>query len=163
VEHVDGYVRLADEFQVKSTVTTAAKSRSPRSREVLKFLDEDRHRVVAAGDEVSGWKVLHPAPGEDFAKADDEAIVLLGLVGKKRVLLMSDLGRIGQDRLAERAGAVDVVICGRSVPEVLRPALLEKVKPKVVVLTGNIPRVPTIDGVRVTTTQKAVVISSESF
>ena len=164
VEHVDGYIRLAEEFHVKQTIISPAKSRSPRYRDVLRVLEGDEKvRKVSAGDQVSEWSVLHPPRGVDFAKADDEAVVLLGKVGTQRVLLMSDLGRLGQDRLAESAPQADVVICGRSVPEVLRPSLFEKVKPKTIVLTGNVPKVPEIPGVRVVTTEKAAVISSKAF
>jgi competence protein ComEC len=165
VEHVEGYSRLAEEFRVKTTVISNAKSRSPKYREVLRMLEADRDKlkIVGAGDRIGEWNVLHPPANEDFAKADDEAIVLAGTVGTTRLLLLSDLGRIGQDRMAQHVTEADVVMCGRSVPEVLRPALLEKAKPKEIVLTGHVPKVPEVKGVRVRTTERAVVISSEAL
>ena len=77
----------------KPTVTSGAKSRSPKYREILRALEErpQSWRKVASGDALGAWKVIHPPLGADFSKADDEAIVLTGNVGKTRLLLLSDL------------------------------------------------------------------------
>jgi hypothetical protein len=58
---------------------------------------------------------LHPdAHGDDFAHADDAALVLLGNFYGTRVLLLSDLGRAGQSALLARTNDLraDMVIAG---------------------------------------------------
>ncbi|HUS37288.1 MAG TPA: ComEC/Rec2 family competence protein, partial [Verrucomicrobiae bacterium] len=138
VAHVEGYSRLVDEFRPKLTYTSGARSRSPIYRRIVRTLEEtpSKRRVVAAGDEICGWRVLHPAVGEDFQRGDDEALVLSKTIDGKTITFLSDLGRNGQQALAAR-GALksNVVIAG--VPnegEPLRPELMDALKPELIVV-----------------------------
>jgi competence protein ComEC len=142
VSHVEGYSRVVKEFDPAVTYTSAAQSRSRSYREILKSLraETNRWRVVAAGDEIAGWRVLHPKEGEDFARSDDEAIVLSRTMDGRKITLLSDLGRLGQQALLRGGGDLrsDVVFAG--VPndgQALRPELLEVMQPKVLVVAGN--------------------------
>ena len=51
--------------------------------------------VVARGNSVAGWDVLHPASGDRLPKAYDNATVLAREVQGVRVLLLSYLGEAG--------------------------------------------------------------------
>jgi ComEC/Rec2-related protein len=142
VSHVEGYSRLVKEFDPLITYTSAARSRSPNYREILRGLQAatNKWRVVAAGDNVAGWTVLHPKSGEDFAKADDDAIVLSKSIGGKRVTLMSDVGRLGQQALLKNGADLksDVVFVGAPNDGIaLRPELMEALRPKFLVIAGN--------------------------
>ena len=146
VAHLDGYARLVREFDPRVIYTSAARSRSPKYRQIVRDLETtpERWRVVAAGDDVCGWNVLHPAANEDFSRADDESLVLSRRFAGRTVALLSELGRFGQAALLNRGGELksDVVFAG--VPtdgEFLRPALIEALRPKVLVLAGNDGRV----------------------
>lgn len=142
VEHVEGYFRLAEEFEPRLTFTSAARSRSPRYRDILADLElaPGRWKKVVAGESVLGWQVLHPKAGDDFSRADDDAVVLKRTIDGVRMALLSDLGRNGQQRLAEASLDLkcDVLIGGVGTDnDPMRAALLERMGPKVIVLTGN--------------------------
>lgn len=141
VAHIEGYSRLVDEFRPRLTYTTGVRSRSPVYRRIARNLEETptKRRIVAAEDQICGWRVLHPARGQDFSRGDDEALVLSKNLSGKTITLLSDLGRNGQPALAERGELKsDVVIAG--VPndgEPLRAELLDALNPELIVIAGN--------------------------
>jgi ComEC/Rec2-related protein len=142
ISHVEGYARLAKEFDPVVTYTSAARSRSRVYRDIVKSLrsETNRWRVVAAGDQIAGWRVLHPKEGEDFARADDDAVVLATTIEGGRIALLSDLGRLGQQSLLNAAGDLkcDVVFAGApNDGQALRPELMEAMEPKVIAIAGN--------------------------
>ena len=138
VDHVEGYRRVAQDFDPVITYTSGARSRSPKYRDILRSLDATpgKRRVVSAGDVIAGWRVLHPPAGADFSRADDEAIVL----SNREVTLLSDLGRLGQQSLIANGQELksDIVVSG--IPndgQALRPELMELLQPKVVIVAGS--------------------------
>lgn len=167
IDHIEGYARIANEFSARKTFTSGANSRSPKYREILRELQDqpERWKKVGAGDDVFDWSVLHPPAGADFSRADDEAIVFRD----SRILLLSDLGRIGQQSLAGTDADLRaaIVVCG--VPNdrsSLRADLIEKINPRVVVIAAEeakalkAARELRARGLRVITTaeQKAITI-----
>ena len=83
---------------------------------------------------------MHPDAADDFAHADDAALVLLGNFYGTRVLLLSDLGRDGQSALLARTNDLraDIVIAGLpDEGEPLCDALLDAVQPKVIVVADS--------------------------
>jgi beta-lactamase superfamily II metal-dependent hydrolase len=130
------------EFDPVVTYTSAARSRSRVYRDIVKSLrsETNRWRVVGAGDQIAGWRVLHPKEGEDFARADDDAVVLATTIEGSRIALLSDLGRLGQQSLLNAGGDLktDVVFAGApNDAQALRPELLEAMQPKVIAVAGN--------------------------
>ena len=84
--------------------------------------------------------MLHPAARDDFERADDDALVLLGNFNGARVLLLSDLGRRGQSALLARTNDLraDMVIAGLTDDgEPLCDALLDAVRPKIIVVADS--------------------------
>ena len=89
------------------------------------------------GDKIGPWRVLHPATGDSFSQADDNAIVLFGEIEGVRVLLLSDLGKPGQNALIEREPALkaDLVISGLPTQgEPLATSLLTMLGAKMIVV-----------------------------
>jgi len=86
------------------------------------------------------WQVLHPGANDNFAKADDNALVLLGDFHGTRILLLSDLGRAGQSTLLERTNDLhaDIVVAGLPTEgEPLCDALIDAVQPRVIVIADS--------------------------
>jgi hypothetical protein len=86
--------------------------------------------------------VTTPAPlaGDDFTRADENALVLLGRFSGTKVLLLSDLGRGGQSALLSRTNDLraDIVVAGLpDEDEPLCDALLEAVKPRIIVVADS--------------------------
>lgn len=139
--HVGGFSFMEAEFSPPRVLTSPLPSRSKAYRDILAALEErpDRWRKIGAGDEVNGWTVLHPPKEARFARADDKAVVLAAAPEGIRTLLLSDLGRLGQRALLENHEDLraDIVIVGLpQQDEVLPPALLERIAPRLVILDG---------------------------
>ena len=102
-----------------------------------------QRQLAGRGTQLGAWRVLHPDPSDRFALADDSALVLLGEFHGTRILLCSDLGRLGQRALLgwERHLRADVVVAGMpTAGEPLSDALLEVVQPRAIILsTGEYP------------------------
>lgn len=96
---------------------------------------------VQRGDKLEQWTVLHPAPGERLSQADDNAIVLRGEFEGIRVLLLSDLGKPGQNALLERTPDLraDIVVSGIPVQtDPLADSLLEAIQPQLIIITDSL-------------------------
>jgi competence protein ComEC len=137
-----GAESLNELFGVDELVTSPIPFRSGAYREVVAKFNQPpgRHTVIQRGDHAGGWRILHPGVGDDFAHADDAALVLLGNFFKVRVLLLSDLGRGGQSALLAYTNDLhaDVVIAGLpDEGEPLCDALLDAVQPKVIVVADS--------------------------
>lgn len=136
-----GFDLLAIEMPVRSVAVPAQRFRSARYRELVSRLEEaGRLRRLNRGDAFGPWRVLHPQAGDRFETADDGALALLGTFHGMRVLLLSDLGRAGQERLLQREADLraDIVIAGlpeRSEP--LTDSLLAAIRPCVVVVADS--------------------------
>lgn len=139
---IGGAAFVAEQFHPGQIATNTAKFRSPVYRHAIAQLVSARTcwRGVSRGDSLGAWHVLHPEPADSFQHADDAALVLLGTIGHTRVLLLSDLGWLGQRRLMERNPelAADVVIAGLPADgQPLTESLLETIKPKLVIVADS--------------------------
>ena len=136
---------LDDLFGIGEVWTGPAKFRSASYRSVIESFEQPpaRHRLLNCGDTLGCWQILHPAPGDAFSRADDNALVLLGNFPALKVLLLSDLGRAGQTALLARPNDLhaDIVVAGLpSDGEPLGNALLQAVQPKLIVIAdGEFP------------------------
>lgn len=142
VDHAGGYGTLAEFFNIHTLAASGQKFRSPVYRAQLEARRASCEplRWVQAGDRIGAWTVLHPRADDAFTLADDKALVLRGEIHGTRVLLLSDLGRLGQRALVERGEDVkaDVVVAGfPSNGEPLGEALLERIQPRVVILSDT--------------------------
>jgi len=100
----------------------------------------EKLRTISRNDQVAGWTVLHPEANDRFPQADDNALVLSRTLNGIRVLLLSDLGRLGQAALAERTPDLraDIVVTGLPVkPDAVDEALLAAINPKVIIVADS--------------------------
>lgn len=139
IRHVGGVPLLLETFPVARVALNRLPNRSPSYRQAATAL-ADHHvnqLALARGERVAGWEVLHPAIGDRFAQSDDASLVLRREINGLRVLLLSDLGRLGQRALAEREPelAADIVVTGLPTGgEPLLPQLLAAVRPRLVIV-----------------------------
>ena len=136
VRHIGGVKSLASLFPIAQLDTGAAHFRSPVYRSALADFSA-RHHELNRGDTLAGWTVLHPAATDRFAEADDNSLVLRGNVSGTRILLLSDLARLGQDKLLERAPdlrAEIVIACLPEQGEPLGESLLDAIRPALIII-----------------------------
>jgi competence protein ComEC len=135
-----GGARLADDaFSIDEVYTGAVRFRSPVWRQIIAALAQrpGAHHLAKPGDAIGPWRVLYPPATNPAAQADDNALVLRGEINGVKILLLSDLGRRGQERLCDQAGDLraDLVVTG--LPEKTPPlsdALLGKIQPRIIVV-----------------------------
>jgi competence protein ComEC len=142
LQHVGGAEAIREEFRVNEILTSAVRFRSPAYRRIVAGIEGNphAHKLINRGDDVGSWSVLHPAADDDASQADDAALVLLGTLHTTRVLLLSDLGRRGQEVLLSRSDDLraDIVVTGLPAQtEPISDALLDAVQPKVIIVADS--------------------------
>jgi len=99
-----------------------------------------RHKILNCSDEIGNWKTLWPTTTNNFPRADDNALVLLGNFHGTKILLLSNLGRAGQSALLSTTNNLraDILVAGLSNEgEPLSDALLDAIQPKVIVIADS--------------------------
>jgi beta-lactamase superfamily II metal-dependent hydrolase len=94
-------------------------------------------RAVKDGDTIDGWAVLHPGPSDQFAQADDNAVVLRREFNGHSVLLLPALGRDGQEALMRRHPDLRAEFVVTGLPareEPLCEPLLDLLRPRLIVI-----------------------------
>jgi len=118
INHVGGVPRLLRDFSPGAVIAGDTDARSRPYRDLVARLAKIPNllRRVSAGDLLLDWKVLHPAAGRGFARADDNAVVLNSDLHGWKVLLLSDLGAAGLKALLEREKELksDIVVSSNS-------------------------------------------------
>ncbi len=142
LQHIGGAELVANQFALRKLCVSPVRFRSPVYRRILKDFSAtpEKLRTVSRDDQLGCWTVLHPQPDDRFPQADDNALVLSGVIGGQRVLLLSDLGRPGQDALLERTPDLraDIVVTGLPVQrEALSDALLDAIQPRVIIVADS--------------------------
>lgn len=137
---VGGFKLLCREFQPEHVWTSPVPSRSSAYRAALAHVKTESlpWTTVSAGERASGWAVLHPAASDKFERGDDNAVGLRGEFHGVRVLLLSELGPLGQRALLERGQDLraDIIVAGMPAQgEPLSDNLLAAVQPRLIVLT----------------------------
>jgi len=142
LRQVGGTELIADTFSARQIMTSSIHFRSPTYRKILETLEHtpDRWRTVNRDDQLGQWTILHPKSDDHFPQADDSSLVLLGNLKGTRILLLSDLGRPGQNILLERTSDLraDIVVAGMPTEnEPLNDALLDAIQPRVIIITDS--------------------------
>jgi len=142
LQAIGGAELLRAELPVTEISTSSIYFRSSVYRQILGALEQSKaaRKILAANDTFAGWQVLHPLDGNKIQPADDACIVLLGRFHSTRILLLADLSRVGQESLMRGTNDLraDIVVSGlpeRSEP--LSDALLERVRPKLIVIADS--------------------------
>ncbi len=142
LRHIGGAELVSDLFSARQVYISPIRFRSPTYRQVVKDFGRqpERLRTISRDDQAGSWVVLHPQPTDRFPQADDNALVLSGTFHGTRILLLSDLGRPGQNALLERTNDLraDIVVAGLpSASEALGDALLDAIQPSVVIVSDS--------------------------
>ena len=129
-------------FHVRKFFAGPVRSHSPTTRNFFIKLENQpgRLQVVAGGDRMEPWQVVHPETRDKFPQSDDNALVLLGEINGRRLLLLSNLGVPGQNALLGRGVKVraDIVVTGLPKQgEPLADALIEAIAPKLIIVADS--------------------------
>ncbi len=142
IHHVGGATWIADLFGVNQVCASEIRFRSAPYRQALERFRSvpGLVRTIHRGDRIGAWTVLHPGPEDRYTRADDAALVLQATLHGTRVLLLSDLGRAGQQALLERTPDLhaDIVVSGLpATGEALSDALLEAIQPRLIIISDS--------------------------
>ena len=142
LKHVGGAEALAAEFQCRDIFASSFRFRSVAYRRMFNELQREPYHLTTLhrGDQAGPWQILHPTASDESAQGDDGALVRRGEFHSVKILLLSDLGRAGQDRLLERSQDLraDIVVSG--IPtrtDALCEALLDAVRPRLVIVADS--------------------------
>ena len=137
---VGGTDLIREKFSVGQILFSPIPFRSPAYRQLRRELEAipNLTRTVRRGDRLGPWTVLHPAKETHFPRADDNAIVLVGDFHGTRVLLLSDLGKPGQNALLQNNPDLraDIVVTGLpQQSEPLADTVIETLRPRLIIVT----------------------------
>jgi len=140
LRHIGGAELIHHNFGAKRIYFSEVRFRSAAYRRLQTQFEQKPGLVttIGRGDRIGPWTVLHPKSTDHFPQADDNAVVLLGNFEGTRVLLLSDLGKPGQNILMERNPDLraDVVVAGLPYQsEPLADAFIEAIQPRVIIIT----------------------------
>ena len=143
LRHVGGTEDLAAEFQCHDIFASSFRFRSVAYRRIFANMQREPYRlkVLHRGDQAGPWQILHPTAADESAQADDGALVRQGEFHGVKILLLSDLGRAGQNLLLDRETNVlraDIVVTGLPTQsEPLCEALLDAIRPRVIIVADS--------------------------
>ena len=138
--HVGGTDLIREKFSVGQVLFSPIQFRSSAYRKLRAELEAipNLTKTVQRGDRLGPWTVLHPGKETRFPRADDNAIVLAGNFRGTRVLLLSDLGKPGQNALLQNNPDLraDIVVAGLpQQSEPLADAVIETLQPRLIIIT----------------------------
>ncbi|HOX57143.1 MAG TPA: ComEC/Rec2 family competence protein [Candidatus Paceibacterota bacterium] len=142
LRHIGGAGLVAEMFRAHHILVSPVRFRSPTYRQLTQEFAQVPEWVqrVSSDDRIGSWTVLHPAPDDRFSQADDSTLVLSNSIHGSRVLLLSDLGRAGQNALVERSPDLraDIVVTGLPTQgEPLGETLLDAIQPSLIVVADS--------------------------
>jgi competence protein ComEC len=142
INSVGGARLIAERFPPRKVWFSQVTFRSGAYREAVDYFGQtpELAQTIGRGGKLGSWTVLHPDKDDRFTQADDNAVVLHGEVEGVRLLLLSDLGKSGQNALMNRSPGLraDIVVSGLpQQSEPLADALLEALQPKLIVIADS--------------------------
>lgn len=143
LKHVGGAEQIAAEFRCRDIFASSFRYRSVAYRRIFADLQREPYHLqtIHRGDPASPWRILHPTAADESTQADDGALVRQGEFHGVKILLLSDLGRAGQNLLLERETnnlRAEIVVSGLPTQtEPLCEALLDVIQPRVVVVADS--------------------------
>jgi ComEC/Rec2-related protein len=143
LKHVGGTEPLAAEFQCHDIYASSFRFRSVAYRRIFANMQREPYKLqtLHRGDQAGRWRILHPTANDASAQADDGALVRQGEFHGVKILLLSDLGRSGQNLLLDRETnnlRADIVVSGLPTQtEPLCEALLDAIRPRVVIVADS--------------------------
>ena len=142
LKHIGGTEMLTTEFQCHEIYASSFRFRSVAYRRIFADMQREPYKLVTLhrGDQVGPWRILHPTASDESNQADDGALVRQGEFYGVKLLLLSDLGRAGQNLLLDRTNDLraDIVVTGLPTQtEPLCEALLDAIRPRVIIVADS--------------------------
>jgi competence protein ComEC len=143
IKHVGGAELLTEEFQCHEIFASSFRFRSVAYRRIFELMQREPYKLhlLHRGDYADPWHILHPAESDQSSQADDGALVRQGEFHGVKILLLSDLGRAGQDWLLDRSTnnlRADIVVSGiPTQTDALCEALLDAVRPRLIIVADS--------------------------
>lgn len=143
LKHIGGAEVLANEFQCRDIFASSFRFRSVAYRRLFADLQREPYHLTPLhrGDKVAPWEILHPTKEDESTQADNGSLVRRGEFHGVKILLLSDLGREGQNLLLDRETnqlRADIVVSGLPTQtEALCEALLDAIQPRVIVIADS--------------------------
>jgi ComEC/Rec2-related protein len=142
IHSVGGARLISERFPPRKVLFSQISFRSGAYRSVVDHFSKTPGlaEIMHRGDRVDLWMDLHPDESDRFTQSDDSSVVLRGEIEGVRVLLLSDLGKRGQNALMNRSSDLraDIVVSGLpNQSEPLADALLDALQPQLVVITDS--------------------------
>lgn len=142
LKHVGGAELIAEEFKCRDIYASSFRFRSANYRRSFNnFQHEPYHlNTLHRGDFADPWRILHPTALDESSQADDGALVRQGEFHGVKILLLSDLGRAGQNLLLDRTNDLraDIVVSGLPTQtEALCEALLDATRPRLIIVADS--------------------------
>ena len=142
LRNVGGAELLRQQFRVPEIAFSPVPFRSPNYRRLIGQFEQipGLTRTLQRGHPLGPWTVLHPEDTDRFPQADDGALVVRADLNGTRILLLSDLGKPGQNALMKRNPDLraDIVVSGLPARgEPLADALLDAIQPRIIILTDS--------------------------
>lgn len=142
LKHVGGAEPFTAEFRCYDIFASSFRFRSVAYRRLFTDMQHEPYKLqtVHRGDQAGPWSILHPTESDASPQGDDGALVRKGEFHGVKLLLLSDLGRKGQNLLIERTNNLhaDIVISG--VPtqtDALSDALLDAIRPRLIIVADS--------------------------
>jgi len=143
LKHVGGTEEIVAEFQCHDIFASSFRFRSVAYRRIFANMQRAPYKIqtLHRGNQAGPWQILHPTTSDESAQADDGALVRRGDFHGVKILLLSDLGRAGQNLLLDRETnnlRADIVVSGLPTQtEPLCEALLDAIRPRVIVVADS--------------------------
>jgi len=142
IKHIGGAELLLTEFHCRDVFASSFRFRSAAYRHIFADVQHAPHQLhtIHRDDRAEPWQILHPAASDESAQADDGALVRQGEFHGVKLLLLSDLGRAGQDLLLTRTPELgaDIVVSGLpTLTDPLCEALLDATRPRLIIVADS--------------------------
>lgn len=142
INSVGGARLTAERFPPRKVWFSQVSFRSGAYRDAVDYFGQTPGlaQTIGRDDGLGFWTVLHPDENDRFPQADDNVVVLHGEIEGVRLLLLSDLGKSGQNALMNRSPGLraDIVISGLpQQSEPLADALLEALQLHLVIIADS--------------------------
>lgn len=143
LRHVGGAELIAAEFDCQQHYASQFRFRSVAYRRIFNNLQRPPNQLTTLhrGDVTAPWAILHPKQQDESDQADNGALVRRSEFFGTKILLLSDLGRAGQNLLLERETnflRADIVVAGLPTQgEPLCEALLDAIQPRAIIVADS--------------------------
>lgn len=149
ITHVGGAIELSKLFFIENVYVSNFKQRSRSYMQAIEHFNALKSlNIVVHPQRIGIWEILSPNSEMQSRKADDRALILKGIVGNTKVLLLSDISKEAFNRLVETDADLKAeIVVGSvfSINHVLLPDCLSRISPKTLIIVEHSSAINTGD------------------